>query len=306
MKQGTISDAEQSELNALKEKSDERNESLITACQGGMSEACISDKKQAMGAEKTYQLEGEYQAFYDALKDHPDEKRQFDALVDEYSREVSALMYKGYTLEQAMNKIQSDNRMAVIYQKSMDEIPGWAKFGMALQDTVAMVYGAKAANTGLNQTVYQGIKNGAIFDVEKGIFHISKVDGFSQRKGISGGHNADEFYKAASSNNVKILSETPTGVNGITHITYQIPTKDRTGKFNGKYKADVLEKTVYDPKIFTDTKILELGQRAAADGYVNAMASGHREYKSTAGGMTFQVYLDPKTGKVTNFFPVGK
>lgn len=33
------------------------------------------------------------------------------------------------------------------------------------------------------------------------------------------------------------------------------------------YKAKELTKTVYDPKVFSDQKILDLGQEAAASGY---------------------------------------
>ncbi|WP_147408125.1 MULTISPECIES: CdiA family toxin C-terminal domain-containing protein [Photorhabdus] len=127
-----------------------------------------------------------------------------------------------------------------------------------------------------------------------------------QKKGISGAHNADVFYKAASDNGVKIVSQTPGTVNGITHIKYQVPTKDRAGNFDGGYKKEILEKTVYDPKVFSDKRILELGQKAAANGYHDAIASGKREYMATADGVKFQVYLDQKTGTVTNFFPVTK
>uniref|UniRef100_UPI001E292E1F CdiA family toxin C-terminal domain-containing protein n=1 Tax=Photorhabdus sp. CRCIA-P01 TaxID=2019570 RepID=UPI001E292E1F len=136
--------------------------------------------------------------------------------------------------------------------------------------------------------------------------HLATLDGYSQKKGISGAHNADVFYKAASDNGVKIVSQTPGTVNGITHIKYQVPTKDRAGNFDGGYKKEILEKTVYDPKVFSDKRILELGQKAAANGYHDAIASGKREYMATADGVKFQVYLDQKTGTVTNFFPVTK
>jgi len=72
------------------------------------------------------------------------------------------------------------------------------------------------------------------------------------------------------------------------------------------YKNEVLEKTIYDPKIFSDEKILQSGQQAAANGYKDAIASGSRAFMATAGGVKFQVYLDQKTGTVTNFFPVTK
>nr|WP_202902656.1 hypothetical protein [Yersinia wautersii] len=53
-------------------------------------------------------------------------------------------------------------------------------------------------------------------------------------------------------------------------------------------------KTIYDPKVFTDQKILDLGQQAASSGYKAAIASGQREYTASAGGIQFQVYLDKK------------
>ncbi|CNG82115.1 hemagglutinin/adhesin repeat-containing protein [Yersinia pseudotuberculosis] len=135
--------------------------------------------------------------------------------------------------------------------------------------------------------------------------HLATFDGFSQRKGISGTHNLDVFNQAASANGVKIVNQTPGPVDGITHIEYQIPAKDRAGNIVG-YKKETFEKTVYDPKVFTDEKMLDLGQQAAVNGYKAAVASGAREYTATAGGVKFQVFLDQKTGTVTNFFPVTK
>lgn len=105
---------------------------------------------------------------------------------------------------------------------------------------------------------------------------------------------------------MKILSETPTGTPGITKIKYQIPTKDSAGNFTGNYKGNgskPFEKTIYDPKIFTDQKMLELGQQAASNGYKQAKTWGERAYNATAGGVTFRVYIDQKTGTVTNFHP---
>ncbi|OSN03702.1 hypothetical protein AU512_16585 [Lonsdalea iberica] len=103
---------------------------------------------------------------------------------------------------------------------------------------------------------------------------------------------------------MKIISQ-ESGMSGITHVKYQIPAKDRAGNIVG-YKNEILEKTIYDPKVLSDEKILQLGQQAAASGYKNAITSGGREYTATAGGVKFQVYLDQKNGTVTNFFPVTK
>lgn len=149
--------------------------------------------------------------------------------------------------------------------------------------------------------------DGISFKVNQ-LAHLSAVKKNTQQKGITGGHNADAFYSAANQNGVKIVSETPTGIPGVTEIKYQIPAKDRAGNITG-YKDKPLTKTIYDPKIVSDQKILGLGQQAAANGCKSAMASGAREYTkytNSAGGISFRVYLDPKTGTVTNFFPVTK
>ncbi|MDC9622851.1 hemagglutinin repeat-containing protein [Xenorhabdus sp. XENO-7] len=134
--------------------------------------------------------------------------------------------------------------------------------------------------------------------------HLTDFDGIS-KKGVSGTHNADVFKRTASEQGIKVVSETPSSVKGITQIEYKIPSKDREGNVTG-HKAQVLTKTVYDPKIFTDQKMLELGQQAASKGYEKAISQGLREYESTAGGVKFQVYLDKETGRVMNFFPVAQ
>lgn len=132
--------------------------------------------------------------------------------------------------------------------------------------------------------------------------HLSSFDGLTQKSGVSGTHNLDAFSQAASSNGIKILGETPTSVKGITNIEYQIPAYDRAGNVIG-YKAKEFTKTVYDPKIFSDQKILDLGQQAAASGYRGALSKGVTQYDATAGGVSFRVYLDKATGAVTNFHP---
>lgn len=132
--------------------------------------------------------------------------------------------------------------------------------------------------------------------------HLSSFDGLTQKSGVSGTHNLDAFSQAASSNGIKILGETPTSVKGITNIEYQIPAYDRAGNVIG-YKAKEFTKTVYDPKVFSDQKILDLGQQAAASGYRGALSKGVTQYDATAGGVSFRVYLDKATGAVTNFHP---
>ncbi|QBH95497.1 hypothetical protein EKN56_03185 [Limnobaculum zhutongyuii] len=132
--------------------------------------------------------------------------------------------------------------------------------------------------------------------------HLANFDGFTQKTGIKGAHNADSFYAAASQYNVKIISEIPGNVKGITQVTYQIPAYDRAGNIIG-YKAAELPKTIYDPKVFTDQKMLDLGKRASAIGYKNAMASSNGTANVIVEGVTFRIYVDKATSVVRNFHP---
>ena len=49
--------------------------------------------------------------------------------------------------------------------------------------------------------------------------------------------------------------------------------------------------------------MLQLGQEAAASDYANAIKNGFQSYDAKAGGVTFRVYIDKKTGVVSNFHP---
>ncbi|AWH89378.1 hemagglutinin repeat-containing protein [Limnobaculum parvum] len=136
--------------------------------------------------------------------------------------------------------------------------------------------------------------------------HLANFDGFTQSRGIKGGHNANSFYDSVKQYGVQIVSETPTGTPGITTIEYRIPAKHpQTGEIT-HYKGDGSEpfkKTIYDPKIFTDQKMLTLGKQAAAKAYKDAMLSPKGIADATVGGVTFRVYVDKATGVVRNFHP---
>lgn len=132
--------------------------------------------------------------------------------------------------------------------------------------------------------------------------HLSSFDGLTQKSGVSGTHNLDAFSQAASSNGIKILGETPTSVKGITNIEYQIPAYDRAGNVIG-YKAKEFTKTVYDPKVFSDQKILDLGQQAAASGYRGALSKGVTQYDATAGALALGSTLTRLQGQLLTFTP---
>ena len=56
-------------------------------------------------------------------------------------------------------------------------------------------------------------------------------------------------------------------------------------------------------EVFSDQKMLDLGQQAAASGYKDALSRGITQYDAAAGIVNFRVYLDKITGVVTNLHP---
>uniref|UniRef100_UPI0035DE905D CdiA family toxin C-terminal domain-containing protein n=1 Tax=Streptomyces virginiae TaxID=1961 RepID=UPI0035DE905D len=113
--------------------------------------------------------------------------------------------------------------------------------------------------------------------------------------------NPAEIAKVAQAlQDERAKAEAAGSAEGIYTYRYQIPAYDSKGNTIG-YKANEFVKTVYDPAVFTDQKILEFGQKAAAIGYEEAIRKGESGYDSAYGGITFRVYLDK--GVVQNFHP---
>lgn len=132
--------------------------------------------------------------------------------------------------------------------------------------------------------------------------HMSKYDGFTQKRGISGTHNQLEFNKAVELHDIKILSQESTSTAGIYNIKYQIPAKDRAGNIVG-YKANIFQKTVYNPNIFSDDVMFNYGKQAAKNSYHFAISNKKTQYNSRFKGVNFRIYIDPKTGNISNFHP---
>ena len=138
--------------------------------------------------------------------------------------------------------------------------------------------------------------------------HIINIDGFTQQKGVKGAHNLDIFNQAVSQYKLKIVRKDkhPT-IEGIYEIEYQVPKKNKLQEYTGDYRTPKkpLVKTVYDPDIISNDKILEWGQQAAAQGYENAMSRQLSGYNETVNGLEFRIYLDLDTdiGKIKNVHP---
>ncbi|HEZ1829407.1 TPA: S-layer family protein [Neisseria meningitidis] len=146
--------------------------------------------------------------------------------------------------------------------------------------------------------------------------HQANADGFSQKQGIKGAHNRTNFMAELNSRGGRVKSETQTDIEGITRIKYEIPTLDRTGKPDGGFKEISSIKTVYNPKKFSDDKILQMAQNAASQGYSKASKIAQNErtksiserknviqFSETFDGIKFRSYFDVNTGRITNIHP---
>ncbi|MGP4864044.1 CdiA family toxin C-terminal domain-containing protein [Psychrobacter sp. T6-5] len=133
-------------------------------------------------------------------------------------------------------------------------------------------------------------------------YHLANADGFTRAKGISGGHNRANFEAELKKHGGRVVSETPTGVNGIVTVKYEIPGYDRAGNRDG-WKKVSSPKTVYDPAKFSDSEILDMGLEAATNGYREAITLNKRQYDGVVNGVSFQIYINPKTGVISNVHP---
>ncbi|KFK92281.1 MULTISPECIES: DUF6862 domain-containing protein [unclassified Serratia (in: enterobacteria)] len=141
----TITDSEVKDLAELTQKDLTSDANLKDACANGASAGCIHELKLAQAAKESYQDYAEYQTYYDLRDQFPEEMAKFGDLIGDYSLDLIKLVDQGYTPEQAKAKMSQDAAYSAKYQQAMDDVPGWAKIAMTIQDTVGMVYGAKAA-----------------------------------------------------------------------------------------------------------------------------------------------------------------
>ncbi|GDG10953.1 hemagglutinin-related protein [Escherichia coli] len=289
----------QQKYDALLEKDIASDKEVIAACGNGNagSSACASARLKVIASKEGYE-DGPYNSKYS--QQYADAYGQIVNLLDITSVDVqNQQQVKDAMVSYFMATLGVDQKTAQGYVETTQGLEIAAAsmtplFGQAVANKItALVDKANKYPSGIGFKINQPE-------------HLAQLDGYSQKKGISGAHNADVFNKAVVDNGVKIISETPTGVRGITQVQYEIPTKDAAGNTTGNYKgngAKPFEKTIYDPKIFTDEKMLQLGQEAAAIGYSNAIKNGLQAYDAKAGGVTFRVYIDQKTGVVSNFHP---
>ncbi|WP_127959316.1 type VI secretion system tube protein TssD [Serratia microhaemolytica] len=150
---GTLNANEQQQRASLVKKAAQQQQNLFTACEDETSAACLAEHKKLLQAQESYRGYAEYQTYYDLREQFPDEMAHYAELIGDYSHQLIGLLENGYTLEQAKAKLAQDQAESVEYarkyQEAVDKLPTWARIAMTIQDTVGMVYGAKAAGVGL-------------------------------------------------------------------------------------------------------------------------------------------------------------
>ncbi|MGP2488254.1 hemagglutinin repeat-containing protein [Pantoea ananatis] len=287
----------QQQINDLREKDISRDQKVTDACGNGNagSAACASARLEVIAAKGEYENTGNYNS--KASQQYADAYGQIVNLLNITSVDAqNQQQVKDAMVNYAMVQLGVDKATAQNYVETYD---GMKTVAASMTPVLGAAVVGKLSSLAEKVVVYP---SGINFKVDQPK-HLATVDGFTQKNGISGGHNANAFYDAAKEYNVKIVSETPTGVKGITEVKYLVPTKNRDGSLTGDYKTTVETKTIYDPKIFTDQKILDLGQQAAAKGFNEAMSSKSGQANVTVDGISFRIYVDKKTGTVRNFHP---
>jgi filamentous hemagglutinin len=135
--------------------------------------------------------------------------------------------------------------------------------------------------------------------------HIARFAGWpTNSKGgvkkthVLGAHNMDEMYSLVKTEGIHIGTKTKIG-KGIYELEYWIPKKAGNGPLAGQvvsYSKAQYPKTVYDPKIYSNERMLEMAQNAASTKYVEKAKifesnPARNQYLATYDGVNFQVYL---------------
>ncbi|MGO5117214.1 CdiA family toxin C-terminal domain-containing protein [Clostridium sporogenes] len=152
------------------------------------------------------------------------------------------------------------------------------------------------------------------------------VQKFTERNGISGGHNYDEFknYFNDESNKyqlVEISRKQHPDIDGIFDIEYKAKYEkmDYTGtKGSGEYKTipngdKVYKKTVYNQKIISNDEIIDLSKKAMEEGIKNERViklvkqnkmkiRGQANYNGKI--LKFEGMKNLETGEIENAYPV--
>ena len=136
--------------------------------------------------------------------------------------------------------------------------------------------------------------------------HIKKRDPDVPRKrGIGGAHDKHEFEAALRSEGGEVVSRTPhPDLPGAERVDYRMGALDAAGQPTGELRNQVFTKTVYDPSIVPDGRMMQWGQEAADSAMRANGGSLPREWSGLSNnGVRIRGYTNTSTGEVTSFFP---
>ncbi|WP_238799253.1 contractile injection system protein, VgrG/Pvc8 family [Paenibacillus sp. EKM211P] len=160
-------------------------------------------------------------------------------------------------------------------------------------------------------------------------YHIEHLTGEVEKctdwKGVSGGHNYEEFKKFFDINGKYGYEEVGRtnhpDISGISDIEYRlkVEVKNYQGKRTGEYKVipkedkPPLKKTIYDPNVISSDDIVRLGKEAMEEGIksqrVNQLKSQANKQiirGVSSNGLKFEGIKNIDTGEIENFYPVLK
>ena len=137
--------------------------------------------------------------------------------------------------------------------------------------------------------------------------HNTQIGTRNSAGSISGSHNIKSFNQALDKSGSALIGEPIIDPKypGLKTYNYQAPGVDRAGKPDGSYK-NVQQKTVYDPKIISDQKMVDMQMQAVKKGaeLLLPMPIRNRTVDVNIEGYVFTVTRDKNTGKILNAFPV--
>ncbi len=128
--------------------------------------------------------------------------------------------------------------------------------------------------------------------------HNTQTHVLGNKRRIIGAHSLPAFEQTALQLGIRIEGRRQVAP-GVEHIRYRVPKLDRAmNPVPGEYAAEVYQKTVYDPAVYSDNQVAALGAEAARKAQFTG--SAQTETTVSVGTLYFRVYRNLETGEVTN------
>ncbi|MFL1897211.1 hypothetical protein ACJRPK_16025 [Aquimarina sp. 2-A2] len=148
--------------------------------------------------------------------------------------------------------------------------------------------------------------------IDNAFTHINDVElnGMGQVKynngSLIGCHNINNFRSQTISNGgrIEIITETPKNTSGIVEIEYKVLKNDGSGDFMSKSDGTIkaFTKTTFDPVIFSEFKIKQIGYDAFKNAIANntfdqlSISRSNRSFSGNVGSMTIEGFYKEVDG----------